>query len=167
MGTIIKNNVHYGGPPGVGIHHVIQNADYTLTIYLTNGTSYTTDPLIGAQITSITFNDDSTIAIAMDNGDSFTSDPLNYLPPVVSTDIGKTLIVNENAMWDTEFASFECWTKYSTSEGEEPEEPSDQKGIIVDRLPRVTEADAGKFMRVNSEGTWVAEYMVVGDTTAF
>ena len=167
MGVILKNGVYYSGPAGRGIFSIVQNADYTLTIRLTDGTTYTTAPATGAGIESITFNDNSTITIEIDNGDVFTSPPLNYLPPVVSDDIGKTLVVNENAMWDTENVSFECWTKYSTEEGEEPEEPSDQKGIIVDRLPHVTADDVGKFMRVDAQGVWRAVSMLVGDLAEF
>lgn len=155
MGVILKNGIYYSGPPGTGIARIQQNADYTLTITLTDGTSYTTQPVKGekgASIEAITFNSDSTISFEYDDGSVFTSPVLNFLPPVTTADTGKTLIVNETGMWDTEDVSFETWTKYSESA---TPSPSPQNPVIIaDRLPIATPEDAGKGMIVDEYGAW-------------
>lgn len=70
------------GPQGVGITNIIQNADYSLTIELTNGDSYTTDPVRGPigppgkGISSVTLNPDYTITITYTDGDPDTFGPI-------------------------------------------------------------------------------------------
>ena len=79
------------GPQGVGIASTVLNADYTLTITLTNGNSYTTPSIRGAQgpagqdgrdgadgadgvgIASTVLNADYTLTITLTNGDSYTT----------------------------------------------------------------------------------------------
>ncbi len=169
MGIILKNGVYYSGPRGNGIRSITQNQDFTLTILLTDGTTYTTSPCRGAKgasPTSIEFNDNSTITFTFDDESTFTSPPINFLPPVDSGDIGKTLIVNENSMWDTEDVSFENWTKYVNTDT--PDQSQPQAVVIASRLPVATPSDAGKAMVVNNQGQWsmtAVDYLPAAEAT--
>ena len=67
------------GPPvpgatGNGIASIVMNADYTLTINMTDGTSYTTPSIRGEEgngIASIVVNPDYTMTITMDDGTQY------------------------------------------------------------------------------------------------
>lgn len=71
------------GFTGNGISSTVLNQDYTLTIYFTDGDSYTTpNPIRGIQgetgngIALIEFNDDYSLTITMDDGISYTTNPI-------------------------------------------------------------------------------------------
>lgn len=91
------------GADGVGITNIVMNADYTLTITLSNGTSYTTPSIRGEQgekgetgngiasvvktgtvglvdTYTITFTDGSTTTFEVTNGAEGRSDFASYLP---------------------------------------------------------------------------------------
>lgn len=64
------------GAPGVGVASTVLNADYTLTITLTDGTSYTTPSIRGATgngIASTVLNSDYTLTITFTDGTSYTT----------------------------------------------------------------------------------------------
>ena len=70
---------------GVGIASIRMNEDYTLTITLTDGSHYDTDPVRGPKgdrgdtgngIATIAMNPDYTLTITYTNGQSFTTDPI-------------------------------------------------------------------------------------------
>ena len=73
------------GATGNGIASITQNNDYTLTITMTNGTTYTTGVIRGAKgdkgdtgatgngIASVTLNNDYTLTITYTNGQSVTT----------------------------------------------------------------------------------------------
>lgn len=70
------------GLKGNGIDHITLNADYTLSIYYTNGTVYTTAPIRGAEgprgigIVDIKYNGDYTITIEWEDGQTVTTGSL-------------------------------------------------------------------------------------------
>ena len=67
------------GDPGVGISSTVLNADYTLTITFTDGSSYTTPPIRGEKgdagngISSTVLNPDYTLTITFTDGTSYTT----------------------------------------------------------------------------------------------
>lgn len=70
------------GTEGVGIVSIVQNADYTLTITLSDGTMLTTEPVIGQKgdtgatgngIASATLNADYTLTLTFTDGTSYTT----------------------------------------------------------------------------------------------
>ena len=61
------------GLDGVSIQNIEWNDDYTFTIILTDGTSYTSPNLKGIGIASVTLNPDYTLTFTLDNGESFTT----------------------------------------------------------------------------------------------
>lgn len=64
------------GAPGVGVASTVLNSDYTLTITLTDGTSYTTPSIRGATgngIASTVLNSDYTLTITFTDGTSYTT----------------------------------------------------------------------------------------------
>jgi plasmid maintenance system killer protein len=70
------------GLKGNGIDHITLNADYTLSIYYTNGEVETTDPIRGAEgprgigIVDIKYNGDYTITIEWEDGQTVTTGSL-------------------------------------------------------------------------------------------
>lgn len=67
------------GDTGTGIENVVLNPDYTLTITMTDGTSYTTASIRGENgvgISNITMNDDYTLTITMEDGTSYVTEPV-------------------------------------------------------------------------------------------
>lgn len=84
IGHIADNNgnplVGYiGGIKGItgrGIASIVENNDYTLTIYLTDGTSYTTDPIAG--FTDVAFDENYDLVVTKTDGTTIT----------VETDLG-------------------------------------------------------------------------------
>lgn len=70
------------GATGTGIASVALNPDYTLLVTLTNGTSYLTAPIRGAQgetgkgIADIVMNGDYTLTITLDDGSYYTTEPI-------------------------------------------------------------------------------------------
>lgn len=88
---IPRGNTGETGAQGVGISSVVLNADYTLTINLTNGSQYTTTSIRGAQgeqgvqgergiqgeqgvgISTVALNQDYTLTITLTNGQSYTT----------------------------------------------------------------------------------------------
>lgn len=73
------------GDDGVGIDNVVLNPNYTLTIHLTDGTSYTTESIRGSKgedgndgddgvgISNIVLNSDYTLTISLTDGTSYTT----------------------------------------------------------------------------------------------
>ncbi len=70
------------GETGNGIDHIALNQDYTLTVYFTDGTSYTTTSIRGAAgatgngIANIVQNQDDTLTITMDDSTTYTTNPV-------------------------------------------------------------------------------------------
>lgn len=74
------------GIPGVGISSTVLNPDYTLTITLTDGSSYTTPPIKGEKgdtgngISSTVLNADYTLTITFTNGTTYTTPSIRGVP---------------------------------------------------------------------------------------
>lgn len=74
------------GIPGVGISSTVLNADYTLTITFTDGSSYTTPPIKGEKgdtgngISSTVLNADYTLTITFTNGTTYTTPSIRGVP---------------------------------------------------------------------------------------
>lgn len=69
---------------GNGIERVEFNSDYTLTIYCTDGTSYTTSNIRGETgngIASVVFNSDFTLTINFTDGNSYTTGNIRGATP--------------------------------------------------------------------------------------
>ena len=60
------------GNTGVGIASITENSDYTITILLTNGTSYTTEPIAG--FTNISVDEDGNLEVETTSGETVTLD---------------------------------------------------------------------------------------------
>ena len=70
------------GPTGNGISSIVMNADYSLTITMTNGQAWTSPPIKGEQgeqgngIASAVMNADYTLTLTFDDGTSYTTPSL-------------------------------------------------------------------------------------------
>lgn len=74
--TLSSGTMLVSANDGVGIDSIVNNADYSITINLTDGTSYTTPSLLGNQgvgISRIVQNADYTLTITLTDGVSYTT----------------------------------------------------------------------------------------------
>lgn len=195
MGVIFGNGRYYSGPPGRGIQSIVQNADTSITITLTDGSTWTSDPFedgAARTITTITIDNQGRLVFTLADGRTITTSAINGLPAVSSSDAGKTLLVNGSGQWEvTEYSGLPSTTSadegkslyvdengdvafdYSYadawvkySSGDSSESVGPVK-LIESTLPTVDSSQAGKFLMVGDDGEWTVGGLADGSGIQF